>query len=135
MPNALPRLAEPDEHRIRSPIFSPPQKGRHTFKFGGDANIVHEVMINLYQGGGLYSYSGTPLQAFQTGQWMLSADRPGTQTTRGHALYHLRADHRCDQSRLAVPAPDDFYMQMYDGFAEDSWKITPQPGLEPGRAL
>ena len=30
--------------------------GKHTFKFGGDVNLVHEVMINLFQGGGIYSY-------------------------------------------------------------------------------
>ena len=73
MPNALPRLAEPDEHRYQiTDIFST-QKGRHTLKFGGDANIVHEVMINLYQGGGLYTYSGTPLQAFQN--WAVDAFR------------------------------------------------------------
>jgi hypothetical protein len=56
MPNALPRAAEPDEHRLQlSDVFSTVH-GRHTFKFGGDANIVHEIMINLYQGGGLYGY-------------------------------------------------------------------------------
>ena len=59
MPNALPRVAEPDEHRIQlSDVFSMTH-GRHTLKFGGDANIVHEVMINLFQGGGIYSYSGS----------------------------------------------------------------------------
>ncbi len=49
MPNALPRIAEPDEHRLQftdvfSKVFS-----RHTIKFGGDVNLVHEVMINLFQ--------------------------------------------------------------------------------------
>ena len=56
MPNALPRVAEPDEHRIQfTDVFST-TKGHHTFKFGGDVNIIHEVMINLFQGGGIYSY-------------------------------------------------------------------------------
>ncbi len=45
--------AEPDEHRIQlSDVFST-VRGRQGFKFGGDANIVHEIMINLYQGGGI----------------------------------------------------------------------------------
>ena len=53
MPNALPRVAEPDEKRIQATdVFSRVQ-GRHTIKFGGDANIIHEVMINLFQGGGV----------------------------------------------------------------------------------
>ena len=61
MPNALPRTAEPDEHRIQiTDVFST-TRGHHTLKFGGDANIVHEVMINLFQGGGIYGYSGTTM--------------------------------------------------------------------------
>ncbi len=59
MPNALPRSAEPDEHRWQvTDVFSITH-GNHTFKFGGDVNIVHEVMINLFQGGGIYSYGDT----------------------------------------------------------------------------
>src|SRR5215472_4405245 len=56
MPNALPRVAEPDEHRIQATDVFSKTFNRHTFKFGGDVNIVHEVMINLFQGGGIYSY-------------------------------------------------------------------------------
>ena len=41
MPNALPRVAEPDEHHIQfTDVFST-VKGHHTFKFGGDVNIIH----------------------------------------------------------------------------------------------
>ena len=58
MPNALPRTAEPDEHRIQFTDVYSMTHGHHNFKFGGDVNIVHEVMINLFQGGGLYSYGG-----------------------------------------------------------------------------
>ena len=65
MPNALPRLAEPDETRYQATDIFSYNRGHHSFKVGGDANIVHEVMINLYQGGGLYSYSGTALANFQ----------------------------------------------------------------------
>jgi hypothetical protein len=47
---ALPRTAEPDEHRIQiSDTFSKVH-GRHTFKAGFDVNFIHEVMINLYNG-------------------------------------------------------------------------------------
>ncbi len=58
MPNALPRLAEPDETRWQGTDVVSYDRGRHAFKFGGDVNVVHEIMINLYQGGGLYNYSG-----------------------------------------------------------------------------
>jgi hypothetical protein len=125
MPNALPRLAEPDEHRYQiTDIFST-QKGRHTFKFGGDANIVHEVMINLYQGGGLYSYSGTPLQAFQS--WAVDAFRGQDGDTAAHQGTHYSTFVQTIDAinPLSRAGADDFYMQMYDGFAEDSWKIRP----------
>jgi hypothetical protein len=78
MPNALPRIAEPDEHRIQfTDVFST-TKGHHTFKFGGDINNVHEVMINLFQGGGIYSYSGTNNNAnFQSYLQDAFAGQPG----------------------------------------------------------
>jgi hypothetical protein len=125
MPNALPRLAEPDEHRYQfTDIFST-QKGKHTFKFGGDANIVHEVMINLYQGGGLYSYIGTPLQAFQN--WAVDAFRGQAGDTAANQGTHYSTFVQTIDAinPLARAGADDFYMQMYDGFAEDSWKFRP----------
>ena len=132
MPNALPRLAEPDEHRYQiTDIFST-QKGRHTFKFGGDANIVHEVMINLYQGGGLYNYIGTPLQAFQN--WAVDAFRGQDGDTAANQGTHYSTFVQTIDAinPLSRAGADDFYMQMYDGFAEDSWKIRPNLVLNLG---
>src|SRR5215469_1443749 len=61
---ALPRTAEPDEHRVQlSDTFSKVY-GRHTFKTGFDFNFSHEVMINLYNGTGQYSYSGSAQTVF-----------------------------------------------------------------------
>ncbi len=77
MPNALPRIAEPDEHRTQiTDVFST-IRGHHSFKFGGDVNLVHEVMINLFQGGGVYSYSGTnTASTSRTGRQTASAVSP-----------------------------------------------------------
>jgi hypothetical protein len=127
MPNGLPRAAEPDEHRIQlSDVFST-TKGRHTFKFGGDANIVHELMINLYQGGGLYSYGeSTALGNFQDWVQDVYAGQPGD--TDPYAGYHYNSlIQTIDQVNTApgTQGKDDFWMKMYDGFAEDSWKVTP----------
>ncbi len=62
-PSACPTLcrALPSRTSIASSSLtsSPKNKGKHTFKFGGDVNIVHEVMINLFQGGGIYCYGDT----------------------------------------------------------------------------
>ena len=52
MPNALPRAAEPDEHRLQFTDVVSKTHGVHTFKAGVDVNLmIHEVMINLFQWG------------------------------------------------------------------------------------
>ena len=134
MPNALPRAAEPDEHRIQlSDVFSM-TKGNQTLKFGGDVNLVHEVMINLFQGGGLYSYGdSTTIQNFQ--DWALDsyAGQPGD--TDPYAGYHYAGlVQTIDQVNTApgTQGKDDFWMKMWDGFAEDSWKVTPNFTLTAG---
>jgi hypothetical protein len=134
MPNALPRVAEPDEKRIQlTDVFST-TKGRHTFKFGGDANIVHEVMINLFQGGGIYSYGGsTPLLNFQS--WAQDAFAGQTGNTDPYAGYHYTSFVETVDTLNTAPGTqgkDDFWMKMWDGFAEDSWKVTPKFTLNVG---
>ena len=147
MPNALPRVAEPDEHRIQfTDVFST-NKGHHSFKFGGDVNLVHEVMINLFQGGGVYSYGdATTLLNFQDWIQDAYAGQPGD--TDPYAGYHYNTFvQTIDKVNTAAgtQGKDDFWMKMYDGFAEDTWKvrqnvtltlgvrydiqITPPPGL------
>jgi hypothetical protein len=134
MPNALPRVAEPDEHRIQlSEVFSTTH-GDHTFKFGGDANIVHEVMINLFQGGGLYSYSGsTPLVNFQSWAQDSFAGQPGD--TDPYAGYRYTSYVQTVDTVNTAPGQqgkDDFWMKMWDGFAEDTWKLNPKFTLTAG---
>jgi len=58
MPNALPRPAFPDEHRLQLSDTLSQTFGNHQLKYGVDLNFIHELLINLYEGGGLYSYSG-----------------------------------------------------------------------------
>lgn len=127
MPNALPRAAEPDEHRTQlSDVFST-TRGRHTLKFGGDANIVHEVMINLFQGGGLYSYGdATNLLNFQ--DWIQDAFAGQSGDTDPYAGYHYNTLIQTVDQVNTTPGTqgkDDFWMKMIDGFAEDTWKFLP----------
>jgi hypothetical protein len=124
MPNALPRIAEPDEHRYQITDVFDKVIGRHTFKFGGDANLVHEVMINLYQGGGLYSYScGNVTQNFQC--WAADAFAGQAGDTDPYAGSHYSSfTQTIDQINPRSKAgADDFWMKMFDGFAEDTWKV------------
>ncbi len=134
MPNALPRVAEPDEHRIQFTDVFNLVHGRHSLKFGGDVNIVHEVMINLFQGGGLYSYSGsTSAQNFQSWAQDVFAGQPGD--TDPYAGYHYtQFVQTIDQINTApnTQGTDDFWMKMFDGFAEDSWKVRPNLTVTAG---
>jgi hypothetical protein len=134
MPNALPRVAEPDEHRIQfTDVFSS-TKGHHTWKAGGDVNIVHEVMINLFQGGGIYSYGdSTPVLNFQ--DWIQDAFAGQTGDTDPYAGYHYNTFVQTIDTVNKTPTTegkDDFWMKMFDGFAEDTWKLTPKFTLTAG---
>ncbi len=126
MPNALPRAAEPDEHRIQfTDVFSK-VLSKHTLKFGGDVNLVHEVMINLYQGGGLYNYTGSITQEFQ--DWAFDAFAGQSGDTDPYAGSHYYTFVQTIDQHNPVSSgragADDFWMKMYDGFAEDSWKFN-----------
>jgi len=57
MPNFLPRAAYPDERRWQVSQNLNWLRGRHSLKFGYDFTKVNDKMINLYRGGGEYSYS------------------------------------------------------------------------------
>ncbi len=134
MPNALPRIAEPDEHRIQlTDVFSTTH-GHHSLKFGGDANLVHEVMINLFQGGGIYSYSGsTSLINFQS--WVQDAFAGQAGDTDPYAGYHYTSFvQTVDTLNTAAgtQGKDDFWIKMYDGFAEDNWKLATNFTLTAG---
>jgi hypothetical protein len=133
MPNALPRVAEPDEKRAQiTDVFSTTH-GRHTFKFGGDVNIVHEVMINLFQGGGVYAYNGSN-NAANFSNYSSDVFHGVTGNTDPNSGYHFTslvqtADILNPPSKAGA---DDFYMKMFDGFAEDQWKLTPKLTMTAG---
>ncbi|MGO9638074.1 MAG: carboxypeptidase regulatory-like domain-containing protein [Terracidiphilus sp.] len=134
MPNALPRVAEPDEHRIQfTDVFSRVQ-GKHTLKAGGDLNVVHEVMINLFQGGGLYSYGeSTPSANFQ--DWIRDAFQGISGDTDPYAGFHYSTFVQTIDvvnTKAGTQGKDDFWMQMFDGFAQDTWKFSQKLTLNAG---
>jgi hypothetical protein len=134
MPNALPRIAEPNEHRIQfTDVFST-SKGHHTWKAGGDVNLVHEVMINLFQGGGVYSYGeSTPTANFKDWIQDAFAGQPGD--TDPYAGYHYNTFVQTIDVVNTAPGTqgkDDFWMKMFDGFAQDDWKLRPNLTLTAG---
>jgi hypothetical protein len=115
MPNALPRGAFPDEHRWQfADIFST-TRGKHSFKFGADVNLIHEQLSNLFQGGGIYSYSpGTPAGAFSN--WV--QDVYGVNGGKHYTTFTQVNDP------ITHVGADDFWNDNIAGFAEDAWKIA-----------
>jgi hypothetical protein len=125
---ALPRTAEPDEHRIQLSDTLSKTHGRHTFKTGVDFNFIHEVMINLYQGTGNYAYStGTAQQVFNN--WVL--DTYGINTGDGLTGRHYTLFTQANDPITHV-GKDDFYNNDYAAFFEDSWKASSKLTLNMG---
>jgi outer membrane receptor protein involved in Fe transport len=56
-PNFLDRAAYPDEKRWQYANTTTVNHGKHTLKFGGDYNYVSDLLDNLFQNAGAYSYS------------------------------------------------------------------------------
>ena len=129
---ALPRTAEPDEHRIQLSDTVSLNRGRHSIKAGFDLNLIHEVMINLYNGTGQYAYSGsTALANFQN--WALDSfgvpttDVNGNNTTGKHYTSFTQVN-----DAITGVGKDDFHDNDFAGFVEDSWKIHPKLTLNLG---
>ncbi len=126
-PNALPRIAEPDEHRIQLADVLSMTHGTHTFKAGVDINLIHEVMINLFYGGGVYSYTGAAQAAF-TG-WL--EDITGTNVGDGLTGRHWTTFTMATDP-ITHRGEDDFWQKDLAGFAEDTWKARPNLTLSLG---
>ena len=116
-PNALPRPAFPDEHRMQFTDIVSTNQGRHTLKIGTDVNFIHELLINLFQGGGIYSYAGSAQQAF--GNW--AADVYGINLGDGKTGKHYTLFTQVTDPITGV-GRDDFNDNDLALFIEDSWK-------------
>ncbi|MGA3019272.1 MAG: TonB-dependent receptor [Bryobacteraceae bacterium] len=125
---ALPRTAEPDEHRIQISDTLSKVHGRHTFKTGVDVNIIHEVMINLFYGTGAYTYSnGTPQSSFNA--WV--EDSFGINMGDGLTGRHFSNFEQTNDPVTHV-GKDDFYNNDYAAFFEDNWKASSKLTLNMG---
>jgi len=125
LPNALPRPAFPDEHRLQFTDIVSWTKGKHTVKFGGDINSIHELLINLFQGGGVYTYSGSG----NFSNWV--ADVAGINLGDGLTGRHFTSFVQVTDPVTGV-GKDDFYDNDYDAFVEDTWKVRPNLTLNLG---
>ena len=134
--SALPRPAFPDEHRIQISDNFSWVKGRHLLKMGVDFNFIHELLINLFQGDGNYSYNTTtafagcpsgPNATFC--RWV--ADATGTNVGTGVTGQHYSSFTQVNDPVTHV-GKDDFYNNDYAGYIEDTWKVRPNVTLNLG---
>jgi len=115
LPNALPRPAFPDEHRLQFSDVMALTHGSHTFKMGVDVSPIHELLINLFQGAGVYTYSG----ANNYSNWV--ADVAGINLNDGLTGRHFTTFVQVTDPVTGM-GKDDFYDTDVSGFFEDSWK-------------
>ncbi len=113
--SALPRPAFPDEHRWQAEDVYTTTYGNQTIKAGVDLNFIHELIINLYQGDGNYSYAGATATAFAN--WAqdvygLNGGQHYTSFTQVH-------------DPITGVGKDDFWNQDLAGFVQDSYKLKP----------
>jgi len=125
LPNALPRPAFPNEHRLQFADVVSMNHGKHTFKAGFDYSAIHEVLINLFSGGGVYAYNGG--SAFQN--W--TADVMGINLNDGLTGRHFSTFLQVTDPVTGV-GKDDFYNHDFAGFFEDSWKVRSNLTLNLG---
>jgi hypothetical protein len=141
--SALPRPAFPDEHRIQISDNLSIVKGTHVLKFGGDMNFIHELLINLFQGDGNYSYNGTtayggcPAGANATFcRWVADAmgvtlQNPVTLLPDGLTGKHYGSFTQVNDPVTHV-GKDDFYDNDFGAYLEDTWKLRPRLTLNLG---
>ncbi len=105
-PNFLDRVAYPDERRTQFADTVTFIQGRHTFKFGGDFNYVHDLLDNLFQNAGAYSYSN--ITDFLS-DFAVPAGKRYTSFNQGFG-----------------PTAFKFATRDYNFFAQDDFRITPR---------
>ena len=119
--NSLPRPAFPDERRWQWTDNFSISGGRHSFKLGFDINAIHEVLDNLFQGGGIYSYVNTsnPTRiAFQN--WVIDVfgiDVGDGRTGRHYTTFTQTSDP------ITGTGKDDFWNLDYAFYVQDNWKV------------
>ena len=124
---ALPRPAQPDERKWQIADTVNWVRGNHTFKIGGDYEHNYDLVNNLFEGLGAYSY--TSLLNYLSDQ-LRPAGSQGTCDSKGVAAGNLP----CYSSYIQGYGPLGFDLATsdYGIFATDEWKATPRLTLTLG---
>jgi hypothetical protein len=145
--SALPRPAFPDEHRNQISDNLSIVKSTHLLKMGVDLNFIHELLVNLFQGDGNYSYNSTTFNFLNTTTPVCSAaqatvlvnatfcrwlvDVVGADIGDGLAGKHYSSFTQVNDPITHV-GKDDFYNNDFGAYFEDTWKLRPRLTLNLG---
>ncbi len=117
MPNFLPRQKYPFEQRYQFLDSVTFYSGGHTIKSGFDVNFVKEELQNLFQGGGVYSYSGLST---------ISLDCPmgarASGCVPGGARNYTSYNQAFDQNGLGGALA--FNSSTYAAYVQDQWRLN-----------
>ncbi len=122
MPNFLPRPAYPHEQRYQVIDNVTYFRGGHSIKVGTDINYIKEDLINLFQGGGVYSYTGSALNNIATdcpqGAVGCTPVPSGTLTGKHYASF----TQAFDVNNLGGAV--SFNEWLYNFFVQDTWRVN-----------
>jgi hypothetical protein len=134
--SALPRPAFPDEHRLQFSDNFSIVKGTHVFKIGVDMNLIHELLVNLFQGDGNYQYNasgafdGCPSGGNGTFcMWLDDAVGVGPVAT---SIGKHWSSFTQVNDPITHTGKDDFYNNDFGAYLEDTWKVRPSLTLNLG---
>ncbi|HKF48876.1 MAG TPA: TonB-dependent receptor [Terracidiphilus sp.] len=118
----LNRAALPDERRYQISDTVNWIKNNHSFKFGGDFLHTNDLISNLFNQYGGYSYTGnTPLGNYVADLY-LSQNPINGKTAENYNSFNQGAG----------PAGLEFTTGDYSLFAQDEWKVSPRLSLTMG---
>lgn len=111
-PNFLPRPAFPNEQRWQYVDNVSWIVGNHTLKFGGDINRVKDFQDNLFNGGGVYSYSNL--------------------STFANDLANPAGKQYSSYQQAFGPPQITFSTVDYNFYAQDEWRVRKNVTLNYG---
>jgi hypothetical protein len=131
IPNFLPRQKYPDERRYQFIDNVTWYSGAHSVKSGFDINYVHEDLINLFQGAGIYAYpninaiaSDCPIGA--------SGCTPLIQGAATDLRHYTSYNQAFDLRGAGFAGDISFPTTDYNVFVQDNWRLSNQITLNLG---
>jgi Carboxypeptidase regulatory-like domain/TonB dependent receptor-like, beta-barrel len=121
-PQFLNRAALPDERKWQLADSVEWLRGNHDFKFGADYMHTYDLISNLYNQYGGYTYSGNNVLADYFADLYLSANPTPGKTTQNFSYFNQGT------GRPGL----DFTTGDYAFFAQDQWKVNSRLSLTLG---